>query len=113
MPLGPAAATLATANTTPRTTRTITFRTQSRRRRHLRRRNQPLPARSEALLQAIFRDAFALPYAHKRLLGDLQNLAAAGDGTPVRTGASPHGKRVWKCKEQGIILPVPAGLFRS
>ena len=63
---------------------------------------QPLLSRPEALLQQVFRDAFVLPSAEKGLLGDVRNLVVAGDGTPVRTGASPYGKRACKCKEQGI-----------
>ena len=67
-----------------------------------RRRDQSLPVRPESLLQQIFRDAFVFPSAQKGLFGDLYRLVIAGDGTPIRTGASPHGKRVCKCKEQGI-----------
>lgn len=67
-----------------------------------RRRGQPLPSRPETLLQQIFRDLFVLPSAQQGLLGDVRHLVIAGDGTPVRTGASPYGKRVCPCKEQGI-----------
>ncbi len=67
-------------------------------------RNQgtPLPSRPEALLQEIFRDTFVCPSAEKGRWGDVQNVVIAGDGTAVRTGASPCGKRVCQCEEQGI-----------
>lgn len=67
-----------------------------------RRQGKPLPSRPEGLLLEIFRDAFVLPSAAKGLLGDVRNLVLAGDSTPVRTGASPYGKRICTCKEQGI-----------
>lgn len=60
------------------------------------------PQRPDSLLQEIFRDAFVRPSAQKGLLGDVGNLVLAGDSTPIRTGASPYGKRICNCKEQGI-----------
>jgi hypothetical protein len=35
--------------------------------------------------------------AAKGLLGDLANLSASGDGSPVQTGGSRHGRRVCSC----------------
>jgi hypothetical protein len=63
---------------------------------------KPIPLRPESLLQETFRDVFVRPSAAKGLLGDVHNLVLAGDGTPIKTGASPYGKRICACKEQGI-----------
>jgi len=59
-------------------------------------------SRPHDLFQQIFKVCFVLPSAQKGLLGDVERMALAGDGTPLRTGASPYGKRVCSCREQGI-----------
>lgn len=59
-------------------------------------------SRPHDLFGRIFKECFVLPSAQMGLLGDVNRLALAGDGTPLRTGASPYGKRVCSCKEKGI-----------
>lgn len=59
--------------------------------------------RPHDLLQQIFRECFVLPSAKLGLLGDIEHLRIAGDGTSVRTGASRYGKSTCACRKQGIF----------
>ena len=71
--------------------------------RILRQKGQPLPARPEDILNNIFQQVFVEASGQKGLLGDTKELVVAGDGTPVRTGASPYGKKICDCKKKGIF----------
>lgn len=53
-------------------------------------------------LQTLFKEQFVLLSAQMGLLGNVQALSIAGDGTPVRTAAYPRSKRLCSCREQGI-----------
>lgn len=55
------------------------------------------------LLQQIFKECFVLPSAKQGLLGNLENLRIAGDGSSVRTGTSRYGKLLCSCREQKIF----------
>ena len=70
--------------------------------RILRQERKPLPARPEDVLNAIFQQVFVEPSGQKGLLGNVEQLVIAGDGTPVRTGTNPYGKKVCDCKSKGI-----------
>ncbi len=59
-------------------------------------------SRPERLLQQIFAKVAVEPSANVGLLGDTDNLAIAGDGTCINSGASPYGVKVCKCKSKGI-----------
>ena len=50
------------------------------------------------LLQKIFKECFVIPSARLGLI-DLDNLSVAGDGTKIKTFASPYGKKICSCKE--------------
>ncbi len=52
------------------------------------------------LLQKIYKECFVLPSANHGLLGDINKLNIARDGSSVRTGASRYGKMVCSCREQ-------------
>ncbi|UCE06485.1 MAG: hypothetical protein JSW07_00130 [bacterium] len=54
------------------------------------------------LVLDIFSQCFVLPSANKGLLGDTQNMAISGDGTLIKTGASPYGRKICDCKNKGI-----------
>lgn len=71
--------------------------------RVLRLADRPLAARPEDVLNAIFQQVFVEPSAQKGLLGDVKHLVISGDGTPVRTGANPYGKKICDCKAKGIF----------
>jgi hypothetical protein len=51
-------------------------------------------SRPHDLLQQIFKECFVVPSAKMGLLGNVENLSIAGDGTSVRTGASRYGKLI-------------------
>lgn len=59
--------------------------------------------RPHDLLQQIFKECFVLPSARVGLIGDIEHLRIAGDGTSVRTGASRYGKSTCTCRKQGIF----------
>lgn len=61
-----------------------------------------LPIGPELLLQKIMTECTVKPSADMGLLGDVHNLVFAGDGAPLQTGASSHGKPTCKCREKGI-----------
>ena len=56
----------------------------------------------ETLLQKILAECAVKPSLDFGLCGEGRKLVFAGDGAPLETGASPRGKRVCSCKEQGI-----------
>lgn len=58
--------------------------------------------RPHDLLQQVFKECFVGPSAKLGLLGDVEHLRIAGDGTSVRTGASRYGKSTCTCRKQGI-----------
>jgi hypothetical protein len=58
--------------------------------------------RPERVLQAILKECAVIPSSKLGLLGNPDNLAISGDGSPVRTGASPRGKKLCQCPAQGI-----------
>ncbi|HIE43861.1 MAG TPA: hypothetical protein EYP78_03575 [Candidatus Omnitrophica bacterium] len=49
------------------------------------------------LLQKIFKECFVLPSARLGLI-DLNNLSVAGDGSKIKTCASPYGKKICSCE---------------
>ncbi|MCD1259201.1 transposase [Paenibacillus athensensis] len=53
-------------------------------------------------LFALFREQFLMISASLGLLGDVQNLSIAADGTPLRTSAFPRSKRLCDCREKGF-----------
>jgi len=59
--------------------------------------------RPHDLLQKIFKECFVLPSAKLGLLGDIEHLRIAGDGSSVRTGASRYGKMTCTCRKQGVF----------
>lgn len=58
--------------------------------------------RPEKVLQLILKECAVKPSSKLGLLGGPDNLAIAGDGAPLQTGASPYGKRLCDCRTQGI-----------
>lgn len=58
--------------------------------------------RPEGILQEILKECAVLPSAKLGLLGNPNNLAVAGDGAPLLTGASPRGKKICDCHSKGI-----------
>lgn len=60
-------------------------------------------SRPHDLLQQIFKECFVIPSAQKGLLGDINNLSIAGDGTSVRTGASRYGKLICDCRKNKVF----------
>lgn len=53
-------------------------------------------------LFTLFKELFVMHSAEIGILGDVNDLCLAGDGTPVRTAAYPRSKRVCDCKQKGI-----------
>jgi len=49
------------------------------------------------LLQKIFKECFVLPSAKLGII-DLENLSVAGDGTKIKTFASPYGRKICSCE---------------
>lgn len=64
--------------------------------------DQPRPDDLMKRLEDIFIQCAVIPSAERGLLGDTNALKVSGDGSALVTGASPHGKRVCKCREEGI-----------
>jgi hypothetical protein len=64
--------------------------------------NQPLQLGQQKLILDIFSQCFVLPSANKKLLGDTQNMTLSGDGTLIKTAASPYGKKICDCHSKGI-----------
>jgi hypothetical protein len=60
------------------------------------------PDSPERLLQKILTECAVKPSLNLGLCGDPKKLTFAGDGAPLETGASPYGKKICHCKEQGI-----------
>jgi hypothetical protein len=60
-------------------------------------------SRPHDLLQQIFKECFVVPSAKIGLLGNVQALSIAGDGTSVRTGASRYGKSMCDCRKTGVF----------
>lgn len=50
----------------------------------------------------LFKELFVMHSASLGILGDVNSLCLAGDGTPVRTAAYPRNKRICDCKQKGI-----------
>lgn len=57
--------------------------------------------RPERLLQRIFAEVVVKPSAEAGLLGSTSNMAVAGDGTCIKTGASPYGVKTCSCASKG------------
>jgi hypothetical protein len=64
--------------------------------------HHPLHLGQQKLVLDILSQCFVRPSANKGLLGDTQNMAISGDGTLIKTGASPYGKKICACKTNGI-----------
>lgn len=62
----------------------------------------PLTNHSEEILNRILKECFVDVSLAKGILGDLNGLSLSGDGTMVKSGGSPYGVKVCKCKEKGI-----------
>ena len=60
------------------------------------------PSKATNTLFKLFKELFVTPSAIMGLLGDLNHLNIAADGTPVRTSARGRSKRICSCKAQGI-----------
>jgi hypothetical protein len=60
-------------------------------------------SRPHDLLQQIFKECFVVPSAKIGLLGNVDNLSIAGDGTSVRTGASRYGKLFCDCRKMKVF----------
>lgn len=58
--------------------------------------------RPEIILQRILKECAVKPSSALGLLGDLDSLAVAADGSPLQTGASPNGKKLCDCRAKGI-----------
>jgi hypothetical protein len=63
---------------------------------------EPLPNDLEKRLNEILAEVAVKPSADKGLLGDTQNLVAAGDGSVVPSSADSHGKPTCDCRKLGI-----------
>src|SRR5690554_5914313 len=59
-------------------------------------------SRREQVLQEFFSRLVVDASAQMGLLGDINSLSIAGDGSPVYSGASTYGIKVCDCKSQGI-----------
>ena len=59
-------------------------------------------SRRERILQEFFSRLVVDVSANIGLLGDINSLSIAGDGSPVYSGASTYGIKVCDCKSQGI-----------
>jgi hypothetical protein len=64
--------------------------------------NHPLHLGQQKLILDMFSQCFVLPSANKKLLGDTQNMTISGDGTLIKTAASPYGKKICDCHSKGI-----------
>jgi hypothetical protein len=64
--------------------------------------DQPRPDDLLKRLEDIFIQCAVIPSAERGLLGDTDALKVSGDGSALVTSASPNGKRVCKCREEGI-----------
>lgn len=60
-------------------------------------------SRPHDLFQKIFKECFVVPSAKHDILGNLDALVIAGDGSAVRTGASRYGKSTCDCRKNGIF----------
>jgi len=59
--------------------------------------------RPHDLLQQIFKECFVMPSARMGLLGNVEHLRFAGDGSSVRTGAGRYGKLTCSCRKQDVF----------
>lgn len=59
--------------------------------------------RPERLLQQVFASCCVASSASRGLLGDVSKLDISADGTCLRTGSSPFGKKVCECQKRGIL----------
>jgi hypothetical protein len=64
--------------------------------------DQPRPDDLLKRLEDIFIQCAVIPSAERGLLGDTNALKVSGDGSALVTGASPNGKRICNCREEGI-----------
>lgn len=60
-------------------------------------------SRPHDLFQKIFKECFVVPSAKHGILGDVNALSIAGDGTSARTGASCYGKATCDCRKNRIF----------
>jgi hypothetical protein len=65
--------------------------------------SQPRPHDLQARLEDLLFQVAVIPSAQRGLLGDLQHLILAGDGSALPTGASPSGKPTCQCRTQGTF----------
>jgi len=64
--------------------------------------DQPRPDDLLKRLEDIFIQCAIIPSAERGLLGDTDAITVSGDGSPLPTGASPHGKPSCNCRKNGI-----------
>lgn len=62
----------------------------------------PLTNHSEEILNRILKECFVDVSLAKGILGNTNGLSLSGDGTMVKSGASPHGVKTCDCKKKGI-----------
>lgn len=68
-------------------------------------------SRPHDLFQKIFKECFVMPSAKHGILGDVNALSIAGDGTSARTGAGCYGKLTCDCRKNGIFKCTCPRLF--
>lgn len=59
-------------------------------------------SRPHDIFQKIFKECFLVPSTKHGLLGNINALSVAGDGSSARTGASCYGKLTCDCRKNGI-----------
>jgi hypothetical protein len=64
--------------------------------------DQPRPDDLLKRLEDILVSCAAIPSAKRGLLGDTNAITVSGDGSPLPTGASPHGKPSCNCRNNDI-----------
>ncbi|MBO8138718.1 MAG: hypothetical protein H0Z40_11435 [Desulfotomaculum sp.] len=64
---------------------------------------EPFPLRAERLIQEVFARCFVDRSVELGLIPDPLALVLSGDGSSVRTGASPYGVKVCDCRKKGVF----------
>ena len=57
---------------------------------------------SEKIFNRILKDCFVEVSLAKGILGNSRDLSTSGDSTMIKSGGSPYGTKICKCKEKGI-----------
>ena len=65
--------------------------------------DEPVPRDLERLLNEILLEVAVKVSAAKNLLGDIQKLTCAGDGSTLPSGGNPNGRPLCNCRKQGIF----------